>query len=139
MRIIFQILLLFSLSSHLFSAEKMEFVIGIVHDAYQEYQFADAEIALRKWMEKLSKLEDANVTLKVFDTYEEYNKAVRADEVQSTILSPEFYLRHYKSLKETHYDGWMKEDNQQLFAYTLIGNEELYKNKKHLRENCVER
>ncbi len=138
MRIIFQILLLFSLSSHLLSAEKIEFVIGLVDDEYNEYKFADAEIALRKWMKKLSKLEDANVTLKVFDTYEEYNKAVRADEVQSTILSPEFYLRHYKSFKETHYDGWMKEDNQQFFAYTLIGNEELYKNKKHLRASYFE-
>jgi len=128
-----KLFLLFFLTCNLFATEKMEFVVGLIDEEYNEYKFADAEIALKRWIRKISKIENINVTMKIFDTYEDYNKAVLADEVQNIILSPELYLRHSESLKKTHYDGWIKEANNQFFAYNLIGDKELYKEKRYLR------
>jgi hypothetical protein len=133
MRILFQIFILLSLTYTPILAEKMNFVLGLVDEQYNEYKFEDAEIALRKWIKKISKSEDLNLTMKIFDSYEDYNRAVIADEVQSIILSPELYLKHYKSLKETHFDGWIKEANNQFFAYKFVGSKKVYEKKKYLR------
>ncbi len=115
MRALIQIFLLFLFTCNTTSAKKMEFVIGLIDEKYIEYNFIYARIAFRTWIAKISKLEDANVTIKIFDSYEDYHKAVLADEVQNIILLPELYLRYSKSLKETHYDGWMKEDKKHFF------------------------
>ena len=132
MRIFIHFFLFVLLTCSIASAKKIEFAIGLIDEKYIEYNFIDAKTAFRKWVAKISKLEDANISIKIFDSYEDYHKAVLADEVQNVILSPELYLRYSKSLKETHYDGWMKEDKKQLFSYKLIGKKNDYKSKKHL-------